>query len=134
MPTKHSIERNAGASANINSRKDDEATARLSAYAHCVGCKNSNLPTFLGIIDSWSNRKIGSKAIAKNKATHRTTLSYSSGNQELSSFCSPEFQMFDAVAVNTSQEATEKAEQSSVLDHREDPRVIDTGFSSGKDT
>ena len=35
------------------------------------GCKNSKLSTFLGIIDSWSHRKIGSNAIAKRKPLAR---------------------------------------------------------------
>ena len=62
-----STERNAGASAVINPRKEDDATARSSASAHCAGCKNSRLSGFRGIITSWSHLKIGSKAIAKRK-------------------------------------------------------------------
>ena len=113
-----SIERTAGASANTNSRKDDEATARSSAQAHRAGCKNSQLSRFLGIVHSWSHRKIGSKAIAKKEPIRRTTLSYSSGHQELSSFCSRKFNVCDAVPVHdTPQEAAEKAGQSSVLEH-----------------
>ena len=90
--------------------------------------KNSKLSGFLGIIDSWSHRKIGSKAIAKKETTRRTTLSYSSGHEELPSFFSREFHVCDAVPVNTSQETTEKGWQSSVLELREDPGVIDTGI------
>ena len=80
-----SIERNAGASTSINSRKDDEAIARSSAYAHCVGCKSySKLSMLLGIIDSWSHRKGNRvKGHCKKKAARRTTLSYASGHQEL---------------------------------------------------
>ena len=62
-----STERNAGASADINSLEVDEATARSSAQAHCAGCKKSRLSGFFGIIVSWSHLKIGSKAIAKRK-------------------------------------------------------------------
>ena len=40
--------------------------------------------------------------------------------------------MCDAVFMNTSQEATEKVGKPSVLKHREDPGVLDTGISSGK--
>ena len=68
----------------------------------------------------------------KKETTRWTTLSYTSGHKEFSSVCSREFHVHDAVAVNTLQEATEKAGQSSVLDHREDAGVIDTGIASSK--
>ena len=66
------------------------------------------------------------------ETTRWTTLSYTSGHKELSSICSREFHVCDSVPVNTSQEATEKGGQSSVLDHREDPGVIDTGIGGSK--
>ena len=34
---------------------------------NCASCNNSRLSRFPGLIDSWSHRKIGSKAIAKRK-------------------------------------------------------------------
>ena len=68
-PAMESTERNAGASAVINSLKEDEAKARSSAYAPCADCKKSKLPGFLGIVASWSHLKIGSKANAKKETT-----------------------------------------------------------------
>ena len=68
----------------------------------------------------------------KKETTRWTTLSHTSGHKELSSVCSREFQVRDAVPVNTSQEAAEKTGQPSVLEHREDPGVIDTGIGSSK--
>ena len=127
-----STERNASASANINSLKRMKQQRDHHRKRAEQAAENSKLSGFLGIIDSRSHWKIGSKAIAKKETTRRTTLSYSSGHKELASFCSREFHVHDAVHVNTSQEATEKAGQSSVLDHREDPRVIDNGTGSGK--
>ena len=79
-----STERNAGANAVICPRKERDATAQ-----------NSKRSGFLGSIDSWSHRKIGWKATCKMETTRRTTLWYTS--------------VCDAVAVNTSQEATKKA-------------------------
>ena len=40
--------------------------------------------------------------------------------------------MRGAVAVNTPQEAADNTGQLSVLEHREDPGVIDTGIGSSK--
>ena len=71
------------------------------------------------------------EAHCKKETTRWTTLSYTSGHKELSSVCSREFHVRDAVLVNTSQEATETGRQSSVLEHREDPGMIDTGIGSG---
>ena len=62
-----STERNASTCAVINPLKEDEATVRSPAQAHCAGCKKSRLSGFFGISVSWSHRKIGSKAIAKRK-------------------------------------------------------------------
>ena len=64
----------------------------------------------------------------KKETTRWTTLSYTSGHQELSSFCSREFHVRGAV-INTSQEAANKTGQLSVLEHREDPGMIDIGIA-----
>ena len=48
-----------------------------------AGCKNARLSGFLGILVSWSHRKIGAKGHCQKETTRRTTLSYSSGHQEL---------------------------------------------------
>ena len=72
------------------------------------------------------------KGHCKKETTHRTTLSYSSGHTELAPFCSRKFHVRGAVPIKPSQETTEEIGQPSVLEHREDPRVIDTGISSSK--
>ena len=71
-------------------------------------------------------------AIAKKETTRWTTLSYTSSHKELSSVSSREFHVRDAVAINTSQEAADKTGQLSVLEHREDPGMIDTGIGGSK--
>ena len=96
---------NAGKSAVIEPRKDEAATAR--SHAHLASLEQ--LP-----LGRWA------------------ALSHSSGHKEVSPGCSHEFHMRGTVVVNTSQEATEKAGQSRLLDHEEDPGVIDTGKSSNK--
>ena len=68
----------------------------------------------------------------KKKATRWTTLSYSPGHKELSPGCSREFHVSDAVPINTSQEAADKIRQFSLLDHGEDPGVIDAGLGGSK--
>ena len=48
-------------------RKDGAATAKSSPYAHGTGWRKSRPAGFLGIIASWSQRKMGSTAIAIRK-------------------------------------------------------------------
>ena len=127
-----STERNAGASAVINPLKEERSNGEvISVTALCrlqeiqvVGVLREN-----GFLERSADRV---KGHCKKKATRRTASSYTSGHQELSPFCSHKFLVRDAVPANTSQEATEKARQPSVLKHREDPGVIDTGTCGGK--
>ena len=54
------------------------------------------------------------------------------GHKELSQGRPREFHVRDAVAVNTSQEAADKTRQLCVLEHGEDPGVMDAGIGSSK--
>ena len=93
---------------------------------------NSKLSGFLGIIDSWSHRKIGSMAIAK-----RNPLAGQPCRTPLATRNCPRSAPANSTCVmlspiNTSLEAAEKIRQASVLKHTEDPGVIDAGISSSK--
>ena len=67
--------------------------------------------------------KIGSMAIAKRKPLARQPCRTPLAIRNC---------LRDAVPLHTSQEATEKSKHPSVLKHREDPRVSDTGICSGE--
>ena len=97
---------------------------RVSELASCCGIGFA--------VDSWSHRKNRIEGHCKKETTRRTALSYTSGHRELSSVCFRELHVRGTVVVNTSQEGTEKAGQSSVLGHREDPGMIDAGIGSSE--
>ena len=95
-----STEPNAGASAVINSRKENDATARSSAQAQCA-CRLQEfqvvgVPWDISFLEPSEDRV---KGHCKKETTRRTTLSYSSGHEELSPFCSRKFHVCDAVLV-----------------------------------
>ena len=72
------------------------------------------------------------KGNCKKETTRWTALSHTPGHKKLSPGCSREFHVRGAVAANTSQEAADKTGQLSVLEHGEDPGVIDTGIGNSK--
>ena len=76
--------------------------------------------------------KDGIERYCKYEAARRTTLPDTPGHKELSSVGSREFHVRDAVAVYTSQGAADRTGQPSVLEHKEDPGVVDAGVGSGK--
>ena len=74
---------------------------------------------------SWSQRKMGSKAIA-NKKPFAGQPCLTSGHEEWSSlFC--KFHMCSTVAVDPSQETGNELRQLCLLEHTENPGVIDAG-------
>ena len=125
-------ERNAGASAVTKPRKENDCNSEIVGVSAL--CRLQEIQV---VWVPWDNRLLEPsedrvKSHCKKETTRWTTLSYTSGQKELSSVCSREFHVRGAVAVNTSQEAAEKPGQSSVLEHRDDPEVIDTGIGSSK--
>ena len=90
----------------------DRQRKRNEQVAKTPSCPGSLGKLTLGAIGRLGQRPLHQK---KKETTRRTSLSYSSGHKELSSFCSREFHVCDDVPVNSSQEATEKAKQSSAL-------------------
>ena len=68
----------------------------------------------------------------KQEPSRWTSLSNSSGHEELSSSRSCKFHMRGSVVVNPSQETTDELWQFSFLKFSKDPRVVDTRICSGK--
>ena len=119
-------------SAVIKQRKDGAATAKSSAYAHGTGWRKSRPAGFLGMIASWSQRKMAVESHRKQETARWTSLPDTSGHDELSSGHSCKFHMCNAIRVDPCQETADELGQFSFLEHMEDPRVIDAGMRSSK--
>ena len=103
---------------------------------HGEGWRKLGSAGFLGMIVSWSHRKIGSNAIAKRNPLAAqpclTPLSDTPGREELSHAFSCKFDLCGAVAVNHTQEATYELWQLRPLKYVKDPGMVDAGICGSK--
>ena len=130
-PAMKSTERNTWCQCTLEPSKKEWGNSKIISLS--AFCK---LQEFQAVWVPWDNYLLEPSEVRvkshKKDTTSKKTLSYSSSHTKMSSFCSSEFHVCDAVSEGTSRRATEKCSQYSVLKHREHPRMTATWTNSIK--
>ena len=115
---------------------EQAATEKSSEYAHGKGWRKCGAARFLWMIESWSDRKIGSfigsKRHCEQEATRWAAFPDASGRGELSSGLPWKLKLPSAKNIIRPQESTKEPWQLRLVSDVEDRGVVDARVCSGE--